>query len=61
MLNGADDKKGLVDTIIEISKSRDLSPRQSDCLKDKKGRTNLFLQVQTRSSRGKLLVQTNDR
>lgn len=48
-----DDDEGLMDTIVKISKSGDLSPHQVDSLKDKKGRSNLPLQVQIWSSKGK--------
>lgn len=45
MTKGLDDEEGLVDTIIEVSKAGDVSPRQYDCLNKKKGRTSIPLQV----------------
>lgn len=50
-----DDEEGLVDTIIEVSKLDDLSPRQADNLKEKKGRANIPLQIQTKSSKGRFV------
>lgn len=55
-LKGIDDEEGLVDTIIEVSKAGDLSPRKTNTMKEKKGRSNVPLQVQIRSSKGRFVI-----
>lgn len=61
MTNGIDDEGGLVDTIIEVNKPGDLSPRQADCMKDTKGITNIHYRCRQEVVRENLLVLINDR
>lgn len=47
------EEEGMKESIVDVSKSEDLSPRHADNLMAKKGNTKIPLQVQTSSSKSR--------